>query len=68
LKNGKNLDALAKELGVTKQTARGLKRGNSAEVIGSEGVALFLLDLRAIKVRLKALYQITVSSTKLQNL
>ena len=39
LKNGKNLDALAKELGVTKQTARGLKRGNSAEVIGAEGVA-----------------------------
>lgn len=39
LKNGKTLDALAKELGVTKHTARGLKRGNSAEVIGSEGVA-----------------------------
>ncbi|WLT09266.1 SurA N-terminal domain-containing protein [Bartonella apihabitans] len=38
LKDHKTLDDLARELGVTKKTARGLKRGGSDEVLGADGV------------------------------
>ena len=38
LNNHKTLDDLAKELGVTKKTAHGLKRGGSDEVLGADGV------------------------------
>ncbi|WP_332060397.1 peptidylprolyl isomerase [Bartonella sp. CB74] len=43
LNEGKNLDFLAHELGVTKQTTQALRRQDSSEILGSEGVkALFL--------------------------
>ena len=38
LKDHKTLDDLARELGVTKKTARGLKRGGSDQVLGADGV------------------------------
>ena len=38
LKDHKTLDDLARELGVTKKTARGLKRGGSDEVLGADGI------------------------------
>ncbi|CAM1651131.1 Peptidyl-prolyl cis-trans isomerase [Bartonella choladocola] len=38
LSDHKTIDDLAKQLGVTKKTARGLKRGGSDEVLGSDGV------------------------------
>lgn len=39
LKNHKTLDDLAKELGLAKQTAHGLKRGGSVEILGADGVS-----------------------------
>lgn len=38
LKSGKTLNDLAGELGVAKQTARGLKRGGSSDVFGTDAV------------------------------
>ena len=38
LKDHKTLDDLARELGVTKKTARGLKRGGSDQVLGADGI------------------------------
>ncbi|AQT44631.1 peptidyl-prolyl cis-trans isomerase D [Bartonella apihabitans] len=38
LKDHKTLDDLARELGVAKKTARGLKRGGSDEVLGADGI------------------------------
>ena len=38
LKDHKTLDDLARELGVTKKTVRGLKRGGSDEVLGADGI------------------------------
>ena len=38
LKDHKTLDDLARELGVTKKTIRGLKRGGSDEVLGADGI------------------------------
>ncbi|WP_413154764.1 peptidyl-prolyl cis-trans isomerase [Bartonella sp. cb54] len=43
LNEGKNLDFLAHKLGITKQTTQALRRQDSSEIFGSEGIkALFL--------------------------